>query len=290
MSVKFFGQYLVEVGAITNGILAKAVGMQDAVNRSFGQTAQLMGLLSPEEVTQINMMQRTEDLLFGDAAIKLGLLDDTQVQLILAQQKQAHLFLGDALVRMGSLDENRLHHYLAEFTKVQASYRTTGLELPEGTPCPALCRIVGDTSHKMLSRVAKITFKPDICELVKKIDGNNIAISIDFSGDISARYYITFPFHIRRQIAIAMISNEQTDLDDSRPSTCINDTLMHFVHIICDNIVFKASGIGIRLVPINTEVIDNDDDIFVSSSNIAVLFPVHLYNCEWIDIAFVVPE
>lgn len=290
MSVKFFGEYLVDVGAITNGTLAKAVGMQDAVNRSFGQTAQIMGLLSPEEVVQINMKQRTQDLFFGDTAITMGLLNDEQVQRILSQQKQDHLYLGDALVRIGALDDKRLDFYLQQFEKIQAAYKTTGLDLPDDTPCPALCRIVGDTSFKMLTRVAKLTFKHDACELVRKIDGNNITIAIDFSGDVSARYYITFPSCVRKHIAIAMISEDDSHLDDpSRYSTSISDTIMSFVNIICDNIIFKASGIGIKLVPINSEVIENDDDIIVSPRNIAVLFPVYLSTCEWIDIALVVP-
>jgi hypothetical protein len=288
MSMNFFGQYLVGKGSITAATLAKAVAMQESANRSFGQTAQLLGFLTSEEVSEINRLQRTQDLLSGDAAIQLGLLNKDQVLQILSHKEASHIFIGEALVKIGALDENRLRSFLDEFEKEQAIFRTNGLELPDGTPCPELCHIIGDTSHKMLSRIAKINFKPDTCELVNKIDGNSIAVLVDFSGDITARYYITFPLHIRKHIALAMISDDHSHPDDPIGlNRTINEIIVNFVTIVCDNIIAKAAQIGIRLVSINSEIIDHDEDVIIPASNIAVLFPVHLYTGEWIDVALV---
>lgn len=290
MSMKFFGQYLVGKGAITAAILAKAVALQDSANRSFGQTAQLLGMLSSEKVSEINRLQRTQDLVSGDAAIKLGLLNKAQVEQIVSHKEASHIYIGEALIKVGALDQDRLRLLLDEFEAEQAKYRTNGLELPDGTPCPDLCYIIGDTSHKMLARIAKVNFKPDKCELVNKIDGNSIAIAVDFTGDISARYYITFPLHIRKHIALSMISDDHSHPEDSIGSNrTINEIIINFVTIVSDNIVFKASGSGMRLVSINCEIIDHDDDIIIPSSHVAVLFPVHLYTGEWIDVALVLP-
>lgn len=290
MSINFFGQYLVGKGVITSRMLAKAVAMQESANRSFGQTALFLGMLSADEVSEINRLQRTQDVLSGEAAMQLGLLNEAQVQQVLVYKETSHIFLGEALVKVGALDSERLALFLGEFEKEQARYRTNGLELPEGTPCPELSFIIGDTSHKMLSRIAKVNFKPDACELVNKIDGNSLAVAVDFSGDITARYYITFPLHIRKHIALSMISDDHSYPEDSiRSNKTINEIIINFVTIVCDNIIFKAAGTGIRIVAINSEIIEHDDDIAIPAGHVAVLFPVHLYTGEWIDSAVVLP-
>lgn len=291
MSMKFFGQFLVGKGAITSASLAKAVALQEASNRSFGQTAQLFGLLTSEQVSEINRLQRTEDILSGEAALKLGLISKVQLQEVLAYKEASHIYIGEALIKVGALNQARLDVLLGEFETEQAAFRTTGLELPDLTPCPELSFIVGDTSHKMLSRIAKVNFKPDACELVHKVDGNSIAVAIDIAGDITARYYITFPFHIRKHIAMAMISDDHSHPEDSIGlNRTINEIIVNFVTIVCDNIICKAASSGIRLVSINCEIIDHDDDIILPASHVGVLFPVHLFTGEWIDCVLVLPE
>jgi hypothetical protein len=290
MPINFFGQYLVAKGIITAETLAKAVGMQESVNRNFGQTAQLVGLLTSEEVSRISRAQRTQDMLFGDMAVKLGLLSADQVARILALQKHNHLYIGEALVRIGALDREHLETFLEEFKRERASFTTTGLELPDEIPWPDFCLIVGDVSHKILSRIALLTFKPGECELVNRIEGNSIAVAIDFAGDITARYYITFPLFVRKKIAIAMISDDHVPSDTAMcANKSINETIVSFVTIIGDNIISRAAAAGIRIVTINSEIIDHDDDIMLPAATTALLFPVYFPTGEWIDIALILP-
>jgi hypothetical protein len=290
MPVTFFGQYLVAKGIITAETLAKAVGMQESVNRTFGQTAQLIGLLTPEDVSRINRAQRTQDMLFGDVAVKLGLLSHEQVARILSLQKHNHLYIGEALVRIGALDKERLHTFLEEFKRERDLSKTTGLELPDEIPWPDFCLLVGDVSRKILSRIAMLTFKPGVCELVTKIEGNSIAVVLDFAGDILTRYYITFPLSVRKKIAIAMISNDHSPSPDVIcTAKSINETVLSFVNIISDNIISRAAGAGIRIVLINSEIFEHDDDLLLPHHNTALLFPLHLPTGEWIDIALLLP-
>ncbi|HEY4743931.1 MAG TPA: hypothetical protein VIH45_04680 [Desulfuromonadaceae bacterium] len=286
MSLQYFGQYLVEKGAITPDHLAKAVGMQEAVNRSFGGVAQSMGLLSSEEVMRINRLQHTQDLLFGDAAIRLGLLSSEQVASIISRKQENHLFIGEALVAVGALRAHDIREHLHEFERKQARYKTSGLDIPPGVPFPEFCRGMGDVSHKILSRVAHVTFKPDVCEVVNKIDGNDNAIIFDFTGDINFRYYLTFPRQVRNKIAIAIIStsaviNEKRSLDG---------TVHEFSRIVCGHVISRAAEMGKRLVMLNCDVVDHDEDIPVPQRNIGLLFPVYLPTGEWIDIALVMPD
>ncbi|MEI6305818.1 MAG: hypothetical protein WCP33_03255 [Deltaproteobacteria bacterium] len=283
MSQQFFGQYLVENGVITSEQLANALGMQEFSNCSFGEIANRMGILSSEEIIRINRLQQTEDLLFGEAAIQLGLLSVEQEKVILASQKENHLFIGEALTATGCISAEQLVKHLNNFEQVQNGNKTSGLDIPHVVPFPELCRCIGELSHKILSRVARIKFKPDVCEVATKIDGNNMAIIIEFTGDVSFSYIMTFPRQIRSKIAIEILNTNEYIFE----KRSLDSSVLEFARIICDTIISKAQQIGIRLVMLHSDLTDHDEDITVPNTNICLLLPAYLPTSEWIDIALI---
>lgn len=288
MSQRFFGQYLVQRGVVSAGTLAKAVSIQESVNRTFGQIAHSMGLLTLEEVSRVNRAQRTYDMLYGDMAVKMGLLTDNQVAQVLEEQRRNHLYIGEALVRLGALDKQRLDTLLDEFAREQVP-SVTGLELPDDVPLPHFCLIAWDTSKKMLSRLVNLIIKPGTCELVNQVEANDIAVLVDLAGDVTTRYIITFPSQVRDKIAQCMTSEDSGQLDEIFCSNKSGDeAVVNFAAIICTAIISKMAGVGVNLVPINCEVLE-DDDIPVHGGNIALLFPFYLSSGEWIDVAVVLP-
>jgi len=283
MPLQYFGQYLVQNEVITPEHLANAVAMQETVNCSFGDIAKNMGFLNSEEIIKINRLQQTQDILFGEAAIKLGLLTIEQESKIIDHQKEHHLFIGEALTTIGCISFEQLRNHLNDFERLQTGYKTSGLDIPEGIPFPELCRGIGELSHKILSRIARIKFKPDECEVATKIDCNNTAIIIEFAGDVSFSYIMTFPKQIRNKIAQEIISTNEF----SNGKISLDTTVNEFSRIICDNIISKANEMEIRLVMMHSYFTDHDEDIHVPRTNTCLLLPAYLPTSEWIDIALI---
>jgi len=283
MPLQYFGQYLVENKVITPEHLAMAVDLQETVNCSFGDIARRMGFLNSLQIIKINRLQQTQDVLFGEAAIKLGLLTIEQENKIIAHQKEQHLYIGEALVTIGCISTEELRKHLNDFEKLQTGYKFSSIDVPEGVPFPELCRGIGELSHKILSRVARIRFKPDECEVATKIDSNNNAITIEFTGDVSFHYIMTFPKQIRNKIAKEITSINELINDKSS----LDSTIYEFSRIICSNIISKANEIGIRLVMLQSDLSDDDEDITVPHTNICLLLPAYLPTSEWVDIALI---
>ena len=220
-------------------------------------------------------------MLFGEAAIKLGLLTIEQESKIIAHQKEHHLYIGEALAAIECISLEELRQHLNDFEKLQTGHKCSSIDIPEDIPFPELCRGIGDLSHKILSRVARIRFKPDKCEVATKIDSNHTAIIIEFTGDVNFSYIMTFPKQIRNKIAKVIISTNELAND----KLSLDSTIYEFTRIICDNIISKASEIGIRLVMLQSDLSDNDEDIQVPHTNTCLLLPAYLPTSEWIDIA-----
>ena len=71
MSVKFFGQYLIEQAVVDDGHVREALELLDRTNRSVGQVAVDEGMLTEAEADRINLAQRGMDRSFGDLAVEV---------------------------------------------------------------------------------------------------------------------------------------------------------------------------------------------------------------------------
>ena len=65
MAVKFFGQFLIEKGAVTRIDLLQAIDLQEKTNLKFGEMVVEMGLMTTTDVARVHLAQRSEDLHFG---------------------------------------------------------------------------------------------------------------------------------------------------------------------------------------------------------------------------------
>ncbi len=191
MAIKFFGQFLVEKGAITRLALLQAIDLQDKTNLKFGELVVEMGLMSTVDVAKIHQAQRTQDLHFGDMAVKLGILDDKQVEMVLTRQRNCHLYIGEALVKVGALNEPKLKSYLQEFKKDQVAFISEKIEIPANVPHKPIWEMVADLTFKMLTRVAGVSFRTGPCAIVKNLPSRPIIAEMGFSGSISARYLLS---------------------------------------------------------------------------------------------------
>ena len=119
MQSAFFGQYLLNKGLINAQQLAKALALQEVMNKRTGDLAIELGLLNRQQVRAIVELQKKEDIYFGEAAKKLLLMTKPQVDALLKIQKERHVYIGDAVVKLGYIGEEQREKALMSYVEEQ---------------------------------------------------------------------------------------------------------------------------------------------------------------------------
>ncbi|MBT1075873.1 chemotaxis protein CheX [Geobacter grbiciae] len=287
MAVKFFGQFLVEKGVVSREILLQAIELQESVNLSFGATSLAMGILTEADIERVHNAQRIEDLRFGDMAVKLGLLTSEQMMQVLARQKNTHLYIGEALVKVGSFQADELPKYLEEFKADQAQYATDTVVIPTGVSEPKIWEMVADLSYKMLTRVALLVFRPEPCFVADRVPAMDVYATMDFTGDISGRYFMGVTAATQKKIAKAILKEPNVD---NEPKEILDDTVMEFVNVALGNIAAKAAQSGKSMEIAPPEIMEAPDGIQVPDGHKALCFPVCLSDGDRIELAVFIQQ
>jgi len=188
MAGKFFGQFILEKGIISQESLLKAITLQESSNLKFGEMAKSMGLLSDKDIDRVHDAQKKEDIQFGDMSVNLGILTTSQLNEILTKQKNSHLYIGEALIKVGAIQPAELVKYLEEFKADQAPYKIDKVMIPLELLERPLLEVIVDLTSKMLQRVANITFRQGQCMMISRLEANDTIVSIALSGSLRARY------------------------------------------------------------------------------------------------------
>lgn len=282
MAVKFFGQFLVEQGIVSRGVLLQAVELQESVNLSFGATALSMGFLNEADIERVHNAQRNEDLRFGDMAVKLGIMTTEQMQQVLTKQKNAHLYIGEALVKIGGIKAENLAVLLEEFKADQAQYATESLAIPGEVEEPRLWEMVIDLSYKMLTRVAMLTFRPEPIVVAQGLPAMHTYAVMNFSGDVSGRYLMGVSAPTQKKIAREILNETQVDHE---PKEVLDDTVMEFVNVVCGNIAAKAAQQGKTIEIAPPEIIDSSSGLVAGETTKVLRFPVCLADGDRVELA-----
>lgn len=287
MAVKFFGQFLVEKGAVTRSALLQAIDLQERTNLKFGEMVTEMGLMSTVEVAKVHQAQRREDLHFGDMAVKMGFLTEDLVQQVLTRQRNNHLYIGEALVKVGAITQDKLDKYLEDFKQDQRDYIAEKIEIPAGVPHKPIWEMAADLTYKMLTRVAGLSFRTGSCKVIDKVPGRPIIAEMGFSGSVSARYLLSVSENARKLVARAILDEESVD---NEPIEVLDDSVKEFINIICGNIAAKAAQLGhnIDITPPEMRQ-DSADGIDVPTDHTALMFPIYLSDGEIFELTIFVP-
>ncbi len=288
MAVKFFGQFLVEKGAVSRVDLLKAIDLQDKTNLKFGEMVVEMGLMTTLQIAKVHHAQRGEDLQFGDMAVKLGFLTAEQVQQVLTRQRNNHLYIGEALIKVGALSNARLDSYLSEFKQDQSAYISEKIEIPAGVQHQPIWEMVADLTYKMLSRVANLYFRAGPCTLIDQLPSRPIIAEMGFSGEVSARYLLSATENSRKLMAKAIL--DETSVDNESVEV-LDDSVMEFVNIVCGNIVAKAAQTGhsIDISPPEMRA-DAAAGIAVPANHTGLMFPIYLSDGEVFELTLFVAK
>jgi len=271
MPVKFFGQYLMEKGAVTRAGLLKAVELQDSVNLKFGDMARSMGLISDADIERVHDAQRSKDQQFGDMCLSLGILTSEQVQQVLARQKRTHLYIGEALVRINAIQETDLARHLEAFKADQAPYAIEAVVIPRGVPHADLWEITADLTYKMFSRVVNITFRRGACTTITSMDRNDVVVAMPMHGAVEARYMLSVSAGVRDQIARSILKAPDVSTE---PREVLVDAVMELMNTVCGNVAAKAAQHGHTIEIAPPEIVTGPLTVPVGGTGI--LFPLHI--------------
>lgn len=288
MAVKFFGQFLVEKGAVTRMELLQSIDLQEKTNLKFGEMVVEMGLMTSSDVERVHQAQRSEDLHFGDMAVKLGVISEDQVQQVLTRQRNNHLYIGEALIKVGALTEQQLESFLKDFKQDQQAYISEKIEIPAGVPHQPIWEMVADLTYKMLTRVAGISFRTGPCALVDKLPIRPVVAEMGFSGSVTARYLLSVSESTRNLVAKAILDEESVEDEDVE---VLDDSVKEFINIVCGNIAAKAAQLGhsIEITPPELRP-DCATGICVPQDHTGLMFPIYLSDGEVFELTIFVPK
>ncbi len=236
-TVKFFGQYLLEKGRISNDQLLDAVEYQNSTNARLGTLAIERGVLSEDQVREVNQQQKTTDRLFGDLAVDLGYLTPDQLADLVEIQKTARLFLGEALVEKGFMTPEELERELAMFkAEQQASQMMIRGALVQLRGAELVVDVL-DMVLKLFKRIVHENVLIEDCHQERsQWLGYDWHVSQLITGDVHATLLFGLPDKLLLKIATKMLEEpfeEATEL--------VQDASKEFLNVMCGNICAKLS-------------------------------------------------
>jgi CheY-specific phosphatase CheX len=243
VSTKFFGQFLLERGAITGPQLVAAVAIQEKTNVLLGTRAIDAGYMTVAQVDEINLLQRSVDRRFGELAVEKQYLTEDQLKNLLGRQKEQRLMLGEALIKLGALDNARLAAELAAFKKEAGGVPGTIAEVYDGLRGAAILEVIADVACKMFLRIVHQQVR-----LGNRRDGAGKIAPADYTihqrikGDVNAAVCLNLSAALMKTIGGTMLGVDDAEFDA--------DTLdggAEFVNVVCGIVCARLSGAGRRV-------------------------------------------
>jgi len=232
MKPRFFGQFLIDNGYITQQQLFKGLEYQQEHMSRIGEIAIQKGYMTTKEVEKIVLEQRRTDKLFGEIAILTGLLNFNQLETILTIQKFNHLYLGEALVEAGFLTKGQIDMYLSEYHKDQRPLASLAKAIPDELEIKDEVFIMLDIAVKIFRRMANLLLKIGTGNIIEDKVKNLYAItSIHFTGCSDMRFLLNLSKEVADEITKILYNNRDIVCDDFTVCDCIGEVN----NIICGN-------------------------------------------------------
>ncbi|HXF76173.1 MAG TPA: chemotaxis protein CheX [Methylomirabilota bacterium] len=249
MSMRFFGQYLLEKGRITSQQLLDALECQKSVATSIGVLALERGLLSAEQIKQILQQQRKTNQRFGEIAVSLGFLTQAQVDELLNAQEISHrLKLGEVLLAKQYITPETLAKELKEYNKEAERFASEVSAALSNIAHNHIVKTFTDLLLVMFTRFGKQDIIIERCETGKeKVRLFRWVISQKIAGeDVEFNCLLSVPPKLLLQMASTMLDEQVRTADE-----LALDATKEFVNIANGNACAKLSenGINLRLTP-----------------------------------------
>jgi len=243
MSVKFFGQFLIEQGEVDAGHVREALDLLGQTNRSLGEIAVDQSMMSESDVQRVNHAQRGNDRPFGDLAVELGLLSSEQLVECLRLQRERRLLIGEALVHLGHLKAERLAPMLDAFKADQAQYELGPTsQLPDPLVNNRVAPYVIDLLPKFCMRVAQINLKIGDAQVLGEAPQltHRVSLPIHAHRGLDVTLLGDHAFVARLASGTSGISEEKLDRD------LMLDGVGEFLNVLAGNAVSALERTGIQ--------------------------------------------
>jgi CheY-specific phosphatase CheX len=242
VSVRFFGQFLVQHGEVDGGHLREALDHMDRVNRNLGEFAIEEGLISEADAERVNVAQREKDRPFGFLAQEMGLLDGRAVERLLARQRETRLPIGEALVQLGHLPAERLGPLLDAFKADQAPYQADARALPGTLADLRSASIALDYLPRFAMRVAQVHLKLGDSGPVSRAKRMPHRVSVALRGVAGLELVLTCDGELARTLAAATCC-VPVDAVDER---LVEDGLGEFLNVVMGNTLAALEKEGVE--------------------------------------------
>jgi len=244
MSIKFFGQYLLEKNLISAEQLIAALQVQEDKNYRFGDYARAKGFLSDADVMKLQAEQRRTDNKIGEIAVSLGLLTEKQVEEILTMQENDHIYLGEALRQNGFISHEQLYQELELFRDDQRDFIAGVVSVPGEMKEQDIVKSAVDLTRKMFKRIAFVEAKPGFGEPFRGEPEENYAlVTVHFHGAAEMDYVLS----VTRETAIAVASGLIEEDASGEPDDILVDSVKEFCNITCGSVMARIAKRGKRL-------------------------------------------
>lgn len=241
MSVKFFGQFLIDQGEVDASDVREALVLMERENATLGQLAIAQGYLRAQDAARINAEQRSRDVAFGDLAVELGLLSPQQLVDLLQRQRSRRLPIGQALVRLGRIDIDRLGVMLDAYKADQAQYDVVSARLPAGLAGRRVGHYLIDLLPRFLMRIAQVQAKVGDVRCFEGVpEFAEVSVSVAIQGALGLEVALVTDAEFARAVARATSGLAPSELD----AELVADGVGEFLNVLAGNAASAATRAG----------------------------------------------
>lgn len=247
MSLKFFGQYLIENAVIRVEQLREALALMDRGRPKFEELAVELGLLNRAEQQRLSREAEHTGYTFLELLEDEQQLSEAQLNELIGRRGEAELSVGAALVELGHLDADALSLWERRFGEEQRPYYEARIALPGALNRHRPARAVVGLFCRLLPGIAGVS-----------VDENTIAAqdppeTLLPSAAILARGVVPLRVELRAEpgLARALARGMAGDLSlEPSPEDC-DDAVRELLNVVVGNAValLEEDGLHLSLIP-----------------------------------------
>lgn len=158
MFSQLFGHYLIDKRIITPDEYRATIENQLKVRVKLGTIAIAEGLLTEEQVDDINRLQMQQDKRFGDIAVEMGLLTDDQISALLAKQGNPYMQFVESITQSAGLSAGVIEKTLAVYQK-ENGFTDQDMEALKNDDIGALIPVFAKSDNPLVTEIAGLVIK-----------------------------------------------------------------------------------------------------------------------------------
>lgn len=247
MKPRFFGQFLLERGAVTSEALLDALRHQVKTNVPLGLLALERKMLTPEQYTQVQVEAFSAGRGFWEAALAKQLLTKPQIVELLGQQVTGWKLLGETLVDRGHLTREALAELTEAFSRDQERTRSQIETALASLPFPGVLRALHDVTTDLFQRMLGLPVRTTAMSVspaaTARCDVRLLAAQ-QIVGDRPLSYALALPEPLTLFVASHLLGEEQRV-----ESEAVLDAVCEFVNMVVGHGCIRLEQEGLRASP-----------------------------------------